>query len=129
MNLWGKPKPAGHVPDEDQEWLDYGPLYDEDGPGDPEFGEWLDEKLGLKPHGGPADSDATGWIAAAWPLIFIPIDRQRVPSMSEAGGFLSWLGTALSTLKTGEPLRQAMSATFLVSGALSALISGRAAYM
>ena len=35
MNLWGKPKPAGNVPDDDPEWLDYGPLYDEDGPGDP----------------------------------------------------------------------------------------------
>jgi len=49
MNLWGKPKLAGRVPDDDPEWIDYGPLYDEDGPGDPEFGEWLDEKLGIGP--------------------------------------------------------------------------------
>ena len=48
MSLWGKPKLAGTVPDDEPEWIDYGPLYDEDGPGDPEFGEWLDEKLGLK---------------------------------------------------------------------------------
>jgi penicillin-binding protein 1A len=55
MSLWGKPKLAGSVPDEDPEWVSYGPLYDEDAPGDPEFGEWLDEKLGLHPHQGPAE--------------------------------------------------------------------------
>src|SRR6186997_3354925 len=54
MSLWGKPKLAGSVPDDDPEWIDYGPLYDGDGPGDPEFGEWLDEKLGLHHHG-PAE--------------------------------------------------------------------------
>ncbi len=27
------------------EYLSYGPLYDEDGPGDPEFGQWLDEQI------------------------------------------------------------------------------------
>ena len=42
-----------------------------------------------------------GWIAASWPFIFIPIDWARVPSMQAAGGFVSWLGTALGTPKTG----------------------------
>jgi len=31
MSLWGKPKLAGSVPDDDPEWIDYGPLYDEEG--------------------------------------------------------------------------------------------------
>ena len=54
MGFWRRKKLAG-VPDDEPEFLSYGPLYDEDGPGDPEFGAWLDEKLGLKPHDGPAE--------------------------------------------------------------------------
>jgi penicillin-binding protein 1A len=49
MGIWGRSKLAGNVPDDEPEYLSYGPLYDEDGPGDPEFGAWLDEKLGLGP--------------------------------------------------------------------------------
>src|SRR5687768_9442793 len=55
MGIWGRSRLAGNVPDDEPEYLSYGPLYDEDGPGDPEFGAWLDEKLGLKPHIGPAE--------------------------------------------------------------------------
>ena len=47
MGFWRRKKLAG-VPDDEPEFLSYGPLYDEDGPGDPEFGAWLDKKLGLK---------------------------------------------------------------------------------
>jgi hypothetical protein len=68
MSLWGKPKLAGSVPVRRvRTGSDYGPLYDEDGPGDPEFGEWLDEKLGLKPRPGrtssrrPSPSAAHEW--------------------------------------------------------------------
>jgi len=57
--------------------------------------------------------------AAAWPLIFIPIDWEKVPEMSRAGGFLSWLGTALSTLKTGPAMESALTGTFIVSGIAS----------
>lgn len=32
-------------PESEAGYLSYGPLYDEDGPGDPEFGEWLDEQI------------------------------------------------------------------------------------
>jgi MFS family permease len=60
-----------------------------------------------------------GWIAAAWPLIFIPIDWARVPPMSQAGGFVPWLGTALSTLKSGPGMQAALSGTFVVSGLAS----------
>ena len=57
-----------------------------------------------------------GWVAAAWPLIVIPIDWARVPSMAEAGGVVPWIGGALSTLKTGSGMQGALSGTFVVSG-------------
>jgi penicillin-binding protein 1A len=51
MGIWGRSKVAREAPAEEPEqvkYLSYGPLYDEQGPGDPEFGAWLDETLGLK---------------------------------------------------------------------------------
>ncbi len=42
-----RPSAASRAPEFDE--VPYAPLYDEQGPGDPEFGAWLDEKLGLKP--------------------------------------------------------------------------------
>jgi penicillin-binding protein 1A len=50
MSIWRRSRVAGRAPADEPEYLSYGPLYDEDGPGDPEFGAWLDEKLGLKPR-------------------------------------------------------------------------------
>jgi nucleoside transporter len=64
-----------------------------------------------------------GWIAAAWPLIFIPIDWASVPSINQAGGVIAWLGKALGTLKQGEALRSAMAGTFLVSGITSLVLA------
>jgi len=49
MSIWRRSKLAAGVPAEEPEYISYGSLYDEDGPGDPEFGAWLDEKLGLRP--------------------------------------------------------------------------------
>ena len=60
MGIWGRSRLAGGAADDGgfarDHWEDtpYAPLYDEDGPGDPEFGAWLDERLGLKPRGDPA---------------------------------------------------------------------------
>ena len=62
---------------------------------------------------------SVGWVAAAWPLIFIPIDWARVPAMAELGGWLPWLGRALATLKTGPALEGALAGTFIVSGIAS----------
>lgn len=62
---------------------------------------------------------SVGWVAAAWPLIFIPIDWARVPSLSQAGGPFTWLKIALSTIKAGPELRTALAATFVVSGVAS----------
>lgn len=66
---------------------------------------------------------SVGWIAAAWPLIFIPVDWARVPAMSGAGGFLPWLGTALATLKTGPAMESALTGTFIVSGIASLILA------
>jgi nucleoside transporter len=64
-----------------------------------------------------------GWIAASWPFIFIPIDWARVPSLDQAGGFISWLGTALGTLKTGAAMESALASTFTVAGIASLLLA------
>lgn len=64
-----------------------------------------------------------GWIAVAWPFVFILIDWAHVPSMNEAGGFVAWLGKALGTLKTGEDMRVALTSTFAVAGVASLLLA------
>ena len=64
-------------------YLSYGPLYDErddDGPGDPEFGAWLDEQIETRfgpqqpPDGGPKPRTRWWWIKrglAALALAFV----------------------------------------------------------
>jgi penicillin-binding protein 1A len=101
MGIWGRSRVAGGGPANDEpEWLSYGPLYDEDGPGDPEFGAWLDEKLGLKSEGeaepdepaGPARRTRRWWIkrgllamlalfllVLAWLAITAPLSKSLQP--------------------------------------------------
>ena len=43
--------------------------------------------------------------------------------MGQAGGFVAWLGTALSTLKTGPAMEAALTSTFLVSGIASLVLA------
>jgi nucleoside transporter len=64
-----------------------------------------------------------GWIAASWPFIFIPIDWAKVPSVAEAGGFFSWINTALATLKTGPAMEAALATTFTASGIVSLVLA------
>lgn len=64
-----------------------------------------------------------GWIAAAWPFVFIPINWAEVPSLSQAGSFATWLGKALSTLKTGHAMELALTSTFIVSAIASLLLA------
>src|SRR3954469_4405891 len=64
-----------------------------------------------------------GWIAASWPFIFIPIDWARVPAPAQAGGFVPWMSTALSTIKSGPAMEAALTSTFIVSGAASLLLA------
>jgi nucleoside transporter len=76
-------------------------------------------KDGRKDFGSVRLWGSVGWVAAAWPLVFIPIDWARVPPMAQLGGFVPWLGTALSTLKTGPAMEAAMTGTFVVAGIAS----------
>jgi nucleoside transporter len=64
-----------------------------------------------------------GWIAVAWPFVFILIDWGRVPSLGESSGLISWLGTALGTLKSGDAMREALTSTFAVSGVASLILA------
>ena len=66
-----------------------------------------------------------GWIAVAWPFVFIPIDWMKVPSLDQAGGMINWLGVVLSpdVLKTGDAMKSALSSTFTVSGVSSLVLA------
>ena len=64
-----------------------------------------------------------GWIAAAWPFVFILIDWAKVPSLDQADGFVSWLGTALGTLKQGPAMESALASMFAVAGIVSLVLA------
>jgi nucleoside transporter len=63
-----------------------------------------------------------GWIAAAWPFVFILVDWDRVPSFGSVG-FFDWLGAVLGTPKTGVALQQATTYTFIAAGGASLLLA------
>lgn len=63
-----------------------------------------------------------GWIAAAWPFVFVLVDWEKVPAFGSVP-ITDWLGDALGAAKTGEAFRRATSTTFLVAGAASLLLS------
>jgi nucleoside transporter len=63
-----------------------------------------------------------GWIAAAWPFVFILVDWDKVPAYGSVP-LVEWLGTALGTPKTGEALRESTRYTFLVAGIASILLA------
>jgi MFS family permease len=63
-----------------------------------------------------------GWIAAAWPFVFILVDWSKVPSINEVG-ILTWLKTALGTGKSGTELLSATRYTFMVSGIASLVLA------
>jgi len=64
-----------------------------------------------------------GWIAAAWPFVFILLDWQKVPALGETAGLVDWLGKAFSTGLTGQALNQGKSWAFLASGIASLLLA------
>ena len=64
-----------------------------------------------------------GWVAAAWPIIFLLVDWAQVPKLSEVG-FVTWLGKALGKSLSGQPLYQATSWAFITSGIASLLLAG-----
>jgi hypothetical protein len=64
-----------------------------------------------------------GWIAAAWPFIFILVDWAKVPDMATAGGFVKWLGTVFQTSLSGQALIDRQAMAFTVAGAASILMA------
>src|SRR5712692_7958838 len=53
-----------------------------------------------------------GWIAAAWPFVFVLIDWAKVPPFGELS-FFDWLAKALGTGKTDSAFREATAYTFV----------------
>ncbi len=65
-----------------------------------------------------------GWIAAAWPFVFILVDWDKVEAANPSG-LVEWLKTALNpdNAKTGAAFRAATAYTFIASGAASLLLA------
>jgi MFS family permease len=77
-----------------------------------------------------------GWIAAAWPFVFILVDWAKVPALgteitvntpggpqTEKVDFVMWLQTALGTGKQGEAFRHATTYTYMAAGIASLLLA------
>jgi penicillin-binding protein 1A len=106
---WSRRTPSGP----ESGYLSYGPLYDEDGPGDPEFGQWLDEQLesrfGPAPPVEPKPRTRRWWIkrglaAAAlamvllvgWLAITAPLSKSLQPIASPQLTLLAADGTPIA---------------------------------
>jgi nucleoside transporter len=63
-----------------------------------------------------------GWIAAAWPFVFLFADWSRIPAFGTLT-FFDWLGAVLGTPKEGTAFNQAIPYTFIAAGAASLLLS------
>jgi nucleoside transporter len=65
-----------------------------------------------------------GWIAAAWPFVFILVDWSKVPQFGSVP-FTEWIGTALAPASAlhGADFRQASSYTFIAAGVASLLLA------
>lgn len=75
------------------------------------------EEFGIVRMGG-----TIGWIAAAWPPVFILVDWAKVPAFG-AVGFVDWLGAVLGAGLTGQPLQDATRWTYVLAGAASLLLA------
>lgn len=63
-----------------------------------------------------------GWIAAAWPFVFILVDWAAVREANPQS-FVGWLGAVLGTSLKGEAMRDATRYTFVAAGAASLLLA------
>ncbi len=63
-----------------------------------------------------------GWILAAWPFTFIFVDWAKV-NATQTTGFVSWLGTVLSSPLTGQAFQSATRWTFIVAGVASLILA------
>src|SRR5262249_30347571 len=64
-----------------------------------------------------------GWIAAAWPFVFILIDWDKVPPFGQPS-LTEWLGTAPGNGKQDSGFGEATSYTFVAAGVASLLLAG-----
>ena len=119
MGIWGRSRLAGNAAADDgagrSHWEDmpYAPLYDEEGPGDPEFGAWLDQKLGLKPEAepdaGPGKRTRWWWIKRgllvvlglflvllAWLAVTAPLSKSLKPIVPPQLTLLAADGTPIA---------------------------------
>jgi nucleoside transporter len=63
-----------------------------------------------------------GWIAASWPFVFLLADWAKIPALGSVP-FITWLGDALGTAKTGEALVDATRFTFIAAGVASLVLA------
>ena len=63
-----------------------------------------------------------GWIAAAWPFVFLLVDWDKVPAFGSVG-FIEWLGDVFGSSKTGEAFKHATTYTFIASGVASLILA------
>src|SRR5579871_1132374 len=63
-----------------------------------------------------------GWIAAAWPFVFIMLDWANVPAKGDMG-LVDWLGTALGKSRTGDDFLDATRYTFMAAGIACLLLA------
>jgi nucleoside transporter len=63
-----------------------------------------------------------GWIAVAWPFVFILADWGRIPALGSVP-FGDWLGSVLNTSKEGDALQEARSYIFIAAGGASLLLA------
>jgi len=63
-----------------------------------------------------------GWIAAAWPPLFILVDWAKVPLLADAG-FVDWFDAVLKSGLTGKALQDATAWTYVVAGLASLVLA------
>src|SRR5713101_5132676 len=69
-----------------------------------------------------------GWVAAAWPFVFILADWARIPKFGSVP-LTDWVGTVLKTSKVGADLHQATSYIFLAAGIGSLLLAAYSLFL
>jgi nucleoside transporter len=63
-----------------------------------------------------------GWIAVAWPFVFVLADWARIPALGSVP-FRDWLGAVLNTSKEGDAAQEARSYIFVAAGGASLLLA------
>ena len=76
------------------------------------------EEFGIVRMGG-----TIGWIAAAWPPLFLLVDWAKVEA-AQTKGLIDWLGAVFGSPLEGRAMQDASSWTYVVAGAASLLLAG-----